>query len=69
MSLYAATCIPTPNIKVLREALLTFRPTSTQNERNFSKVGKFVVKQRSKLPGTATNVLCVLKIYFQYNNF
>ena len=48
MSLYEATHSLTPNLKMLLDALITIRPTSTQNERNFSTSGVFVTKQRSR---------------------
>jgi hypothetical protein len=57
ISLYEATCILTPNLKLLLDVLLTIRPTSTQNERKFSTSGIFVTKQRSRLSDTAINAL------------
>jgi hypothetical protein len=35
IGLYEATCTLTPNLKMLLDALLTIRPTSTQNEKFF----------------------------------
>lgn len=49
MSLYEATCALTHTLKMLFDALIRIRPTSTENERIFSKSGIFVTKQRSKL--------------------
>jgi hypothetical protein len=69
MSLYEATCTLTTNLKMLLDALLTIRPTSTQKERYFSTSGIFVKKQRSRLSDRAINALCVLKFHFKNGNF
>jgi hypothetical protein len=69
MSLYEATCTLTPNLKILLDALLTIRPTSTQNKRNLPAYGIFVMKQRSRPSDRAINALCVLKFHFKNNNF
>ena len=65
MSLYEATHSLTPNLKMLLDALIKIRPTSTQNERNFSTSGIFVTKQRSRLSDRAINALCFLKFHFK----
>ena len=67
-NLHEATCKLTPNLNLLLNALLTIRPTSTQNERNFSIAGNFVSKRRSRLSDKSIDVLCLLKQYFLNNN-
>ncbi|KAF6321781.1 S1 RNA binding domain 1 [Rhinolophus ferrumequinum] len=65
MSLYEATHSLTPNLKMLLDALITIRPTSTDNERNFSTSSIFVTNQRSRLSDRAINALCFLKFHFK----
>lgn len=53
-----------PNLSKLKNALFTIRPTTTQNERNFSVSGNFVSKKRTRLSDQTVNDLCFLKFYF-----
>jgi len=64
-SLYEATGNITKNLKQLFNALITIRPTSTQNERNFSVSGTVITKLRSRLSDKSVNNLCFLKYYFK----
>jgi hypothetical protein len=69
VSLYKAACTLPPNLKMLMDALLKFRPKSTQNERKFSTSGTFVTKHRSSPSDGAINDLCVSKFYVKNENF
>ena len=53
------------NLQQLFDALLTIKPTSTQNERHFSIATDFVTKKRTKLGDETLNALCFLKNYFK----
>lgn len=57
-----------PNLKKIKEGLLTIRPTSTQNERNFSTAVNLVTKKRTRLSDRAIDALCFLKYYFSNKN-
>lgn len=57
----------TPNLALLQAALQTIKPTSTQNERNFSTAGNFVSKKRTSLSDQSIDSLCFLKHYFLNN--
>lgn len=63
--LFETTKKPTENIKLLQAALLTIKPTSTQNERNFSVAADFVTKKRNRLSDSIVDILCFLKNYFR----
>lgn len=54
-----------PNLKLLRGALSTIKPTSTQNEGNFSNANDFVSTKRSRLSSESLYALCFLKIYIK----
>lgn len=56
-----------PNIKRLIAALNTIKPTSTQNERNFSTSGNTVSLKRSRLSDKSIDCLCFLKYHFNKN--
>ena len=43
------------------------KPTSTQNERNFSTVTDFVTKKRSRLADATLDALCFLKTILKQN--
>ncbi len=64
-SLYEATGKLTPNLTLLREALLTLKPTSVESERSFSTAGLFITKLRTRLSDDSVDKLCVLKSYFR----
>ena len=67
INLYEVTGQITPNLKLIKNALLTIRPTSTENERNFSTAGHIVSKKRTRLSDKAINALCFLKYHFLKN--
>ena len=65
INLFEITGQITPLLKRLQNALLTIRPTSTQNERNFSTASNIVSKKRTRLSDHSIDTLCFLKFYFQ----
>lgn len=67
-NLFEVTGKLTTNLENLKLALTTIRPTSTQNERNFSTSGHFVSKKRNRLKDSSIDCLCFLKHYFMKNN-
>lgn len=67
INIFAATGKITANLQMLKNALFCIRPTSTQNERNFSISGIFVSKHRTRLADKSINNLCMLKSYFNKN--
>lgn len=64
-NMFQATGERTPNLQLLRDALSTIKPTSTQNERNFSIATDFVSKKRTRLSSETLDALCFLKSYFK----
>lgn len=68
ISLFEITGQITPNLSLIKNALLTIRPTSTENERNFSIAGHIVSKKRTRLSDKSINALCFLKYYFSKNS-
>ena len=64
-ALFEATGQLTPNLEMLKRALLTIKPTSVESERAFSCVGQFVSKGRASLGDDTINSLCVLKTFFR----
>jgi hypothetical protein len=64
VNIYAVTGKITENLKNLKEALSTIRPTSTDNERNFSTSGNFVSKKRTAMSDESIDCLCFLKAHF-----
>jgi hypothetical protein len=54
----------TTNLLWLKNALNTIKPTSTQNERNFSIATNLVTKLRTRLGGDNIDNICFLKNYF-----
>ena len=64
INLSEATGKLTKNLECLFSALKTIRPTSTQNERNFSISNNFCTKIRSRLLDEHLNQLCFLKNIF-----
>jgi hypothetical protein len=69
MSLYEATCILTHSLKVPMDAILTIRPTSTQNERNCSTSRIFVTKNKSVLSDRAINASSFWIFHFKNDKF
>ncbi|KAF2883631.1 hypothetical protein ILUMI_22539 [Ignelater luminosus] len=65
--LFESTGKKTPNLENLYKALMTIKPTSTENERIFSLSGIFVTKIRNRLSDDAINALVFLKAYFIKN--
>ena len=55
----------TQNLQHILDAVLTIKPTLTQNERNFSVATDFVTKKRTKMADETLNALCFLKNYFK----
>lgn len=55
----------TSNLQNLLDALLTIKPTSTQNERNFSIATDYVTKKRTRMGDSTLDALCFLKHYFK----
>lgn len=71
INIYETTGNLTSNLEMLKSALNTIKPTSTQNERNFSVSNNFASKIRGRLSDKAIDCLCFLKYYFikhEYNN-
>lgn len=64
LKLYEKTGEKTQNVERLIGAFNTVKPTSTQNERNFSTAGNFVSKKRTRLSDEAIDSLCFLKHHF-----
>lgn len=65
--LYESTGKRTPNLENLYKAVMSVKPTSTENERVFSLSGNFVTKIRNRLSDDAINALVFLKAYFLNN--
>lgn len=53
-----------PMLDQLFRALCGIPPTSTQSERNFSLIGNFVTKSRTRLTSAHVDMLSFLKSYF-----
>lgn len=68
INIFNATGKITENLELLRNALNTIRPTSTQNERNFSISGNFVSKIRNRLSDKSIDNLCFLKSFLMKND-
>ena len=64
-NLFEVTGKLTPNLDRLKDALMSIKPSTTQNERNFSTSGYIVSKRRTKLKDASIDCLCFLKHYFQ----
>lgn len=62
--LFEKTGKRTPNLETLYKALISVKPTSTENERVFSISGNVVSKIRSRLSDKSINALVYLKAYF-----
>lgn len=62
--LFEQTGKRSPNLESLYKALLSVKPTSTENERVFSISGNVVNKIRNRLSDKAINALVFLKAYF-----
>lgn len=54
----------TENLERIYRCLMIVKPTSTQNERNFSTSSLIINKLRNKLTDKNANVLCFLKSHF-----
>lgn len=67
-NIFECTGKRTSNLQQLLDILYTVKPTSTQNERNFSTANDFVTKKRSNLADQTLNALCFLKNYFKSKN-
>ena len=65
INIYEATGNITTNLLKLKKALLTIKPTSTQNERNFSISNNFTSKLRGRMSDKHLSCLCFLKYHFQ----
>jgi len=65
--LYEANGKRTSNLQQLLDAVLTIKPSSTQNERNFSIATDFITKKRTRMLGSTLNALCFLKNYLKKN--
>lgn len=61
------TEVLTKNLSKLKNGLALIKPTSTQNERNFSTSGNFCTKIRNRLSDKSIDALCILKHYFLSN--
>lgn len=61
---YEQTGTKGPLLIKLFRALCGVPPTSTQSERNFSLVGNFITKSRTRLTSTHVDMLSFLKSYF-----
>jgi hypothetical protein len=66
--LFESTGKRTPNLENLYKAVMTVKPTSTENERVFSLSGNIVTKIRNRLSDEAINALLFLKAYFILKN-
>lgn len=64
LNIYEKTGQKTQNVERLIGAFNTIKPTSTQNERNFSIAGNFVSEKRTRLSDEAIDSLCFLKHHF-----
>lgn len=62
--LFEQTGKRSPNLESKYKALLSVKPTSTENERVFSISGNVVNKIRNRLSDKAINALVFLKAYF-----
>jgi hypothetical protein len=67
-NMYESTKKRTPNLERLFQALMTVKPTSTENERVFSLAANIVTKVRNRLSDNSINALIFLKAYFQRIN-
>jgi len=65
LKIFEANGIRSSNLQNLLDALLTIKPTSTQNERNFSTATDFVTKKRTKMGNSTLDALCFLKHHFK----
>lgn len=63
--LYEATEAKSNNLNLLFDALLSIKPTSTENERVFSLASTFVSKKRTNLSDETLSDLVFLKSYFK----
>lgn len=64
LNVYEKSGQKTQNVQRLIGAFNTIKPTSTQNERNFSTSGNFVSQKRTRLSDAAIDSLCFLKFFF-----
>lgn len=62
--LFESTGQRTPTLEKMYKAVMTVKPTSTENERVFSLSGNIVSKIRNRLSDDAVNALVFLKAYF-----
>lgn len=65
--MYESTGERTDNLQCLFDALLSIKPTSTQNERNFSTAENFLTKKRARMCDKTLDAMCFLKGYFKNN--
>lgn len=65
--LYESTGKRTFNLEAIHKAILTVKPTSTENERVFSITGNIITKIRNRLSDKAINALVFLNAYFKNN--
>jgi hypothetical protein len=65
IGLFEATGKITPNLNLLKNALLSIKPTSVESERAFSAAGQFVTRLRMRLNDDSVNMLVVLKSHFK----
>lgn len=66
--LFEKTGVLSEPLKLLKNALLTIKPTSVEAERVFSTGGKFLSPLRSRMTDDTINALIFLKYYFIRKN-
>ena len=68
MAAYDATGKLTENLVILRDTLMTIKPTSVSSERSFSIAGSIVTRRRARLRNELVDDICFSKDYFEKND-